>query len=257
MDLSKHLKLAKEAAFKAGGIIASYYGKNLEVTHKSAVQPLTKADLEANDAIREILKKNFPDYGWLSEEDTDNLDRQPKSHLWIVDPLDGTRDFINHNPEFAVSIGLAVDKKSILGIVYNPITEELFHAVKGHGAFLNDKKISVKKRQSGEKMELIVSRSEYNRGDWDALKGTFKISSTGGCAYKMAKIAEGVADGTFTHNPKSEWDVCAGEIIVQEAGGIVTKIDGKPIVYNRELPIIDALIYCNCKEVHEKILSVI
>lgn len=257
MDLSKHLQVAKEAALKAGVIIASYYGKNLEVTHKSKVQPLTKADLEANDAIRNILQKNFPDFGWLSEEDTDDLERLSKSHVWIVDPLDGTRDFINHNPEFAVSIGLAVDKKPVLGIVYNPATRELFHAVKNQGAFLNDKKISVKKRQGGEKMELIVSRSEYNRGEWDSFKETFKISSTGGCAYKMARIAQGMADGTFTHNPKSEWDVCAGDIIIKEAGGIVTKMNGQPIVYNQELPTVEALIYCNSKEVHEKILSVV
>lgn len=257
MDFTQHLQMAKEAALKAGEIIASYYGKNLEVTHKSEVQPLTKADLEANDAIKEILQKSFPDFGWLSEEDTDNLDRQSKSHVWIVDPLDGTRDFINHNPEFAVSIGLAVNQKPALGVVYNPVTKELFHAVKGYGAFLNDKKISVKKKQTGEKMELIVSRSEYNRGLWNSFKDTFKISSTGGCAYKMAKIAQGLADGTFTHSPKSEWDVCAGDIIVQEAGGIVTKTNGQPIVYNQELPTVEALIYCSCEEVHQKILSVL
>lgn len=253
----EELRIAKKAAIDAGEVIAQYYKKqSYSVTHKSDHQPLTEADLAANSIIKEALRSAFPSYGWLSEEDVDNLARFETDHLWVIDPLDGTKDFIHQNPEFAVSIALVFNKEPVVGVVYNPITKELFWAEKNHGAFCGDKPLSVSDLPAN-KPSLIVSMSEHKRGEWTDYESHFAITPTGGCAYKMAKVARGDADGTFTLSPKSEWDICAGHIIIEEAGGIVTHLDGDRIQYNQEITKLNGLIYCNHKDVHQKILKVI
>lgn len=256
-DFSKQLQCAKTASVEAGKAIAMFYGQSLKVTHKSANQPLTEADLAANTILKQHLQSEFPDYGWLSEEDVDNETRLDQSLLWVVDPLDGTRDFINHNPEFAVSVALVYNQQPVVGVVYNPITKELFYAAKNSGAFCDGKKISVKQTPNlkESKPELIVSQSEFNRGEWNSYLNEYRVRPTGGCAYKMGKIARGDAEGTFTLNPKSEWDICAGAIIVKEASGVVTDLYGQEIIFNKPSTIMDGLIYCNSTDLLQKILT--
>lgn len=256
MDLSKELELAKKAALDAGQAIAEYYGKTLDISYKMEDHPLTEADLAANRIIRATLGKPFPDYSWLSEEDVDNEERLDGNRLWVIDPLDGTKDFINKNPEFAVSIALVEDKKPILGVVYNPVTKELFHAVQGQGAFCQDKPIQVRKEKTKPKTHLLASMSEYKKGEWTEFENQFQVTATGGCAYKMSKVARGDADGTFTLNPKSEWDICAGHVIVEEAGGKVSYLDGETVTYNNASTLIDGLIYTSGDEVHAEILEI-
>jgi myo-inositol-1(or 4)-monophosphatase len=256
MDLSRELITATDAAIQAGKIIAKFYGKQLDVEHKSDNQPVTEADLQANAAIKELISDKFPEDGWLSEEDIDNVERLDKSRVWIVDPLDGTKDFIHQIPEFAVSIALTIDENPSLGVVYNPITNELFHAIRGKGAFLESTRLQVKPKQES-KTHLIASRSEFKRGEWNKYKDKFEISTTGGCAYKMCKVARGDADGTFTLNPKSEWDICAGHLIIEEAGGIVKSLNGYDIEYNQKSTLLEGLIYCNDEDVLNEILEVL
>lgn len=256
LTYSKHLEVAKDAAVKAGKKIAEYYGKALNVTHKSPEQPLTEADLAANMILREALMGNFPDAGWLSEEDIDDTVRFDKEFVWVVDPLDGTRDFINRTPEFAVSVGLVHHKKPVVGVVYNPISKELFYAAKGTGAFCNGKKITVKNEAHG-KRNLLVSLSELKRGEWERFKGQFDIVPTGGCAYKMGKVAAGTADGTFTLSPKSDWDICGGHCLIEEAGGVVRDIKGDVVTYNNEFTRKKGLIYCASDKVLDEILRAI
>lgn len=257
INVSKEFELAKKAATEAGKIIAKYYGTSLEITRKAQDHPLTKADIEANDIIKKHLWPAFPDYGWLSEEDLDNETRFEKKRLWVVDPLDGTKDFLRQIPQFAVSIALVENEQPVLGVVYNPISKELFAAISGRGATCNNKKITVKKKKPSAKTRLLVSVSEANRGEWDAFEDRFIIDPTGGCAYKMSKIARGDADGTFTLSPKSEWDICAGTLIVREAGGIVTDLSGKAVRFNQPNTLLDGLIYCSSMEVYEEIMEVV
>lgn len=254
-EYMQQLECAKRAAVDAGKAIATYYGQVLKVTHKSASQPLTDADLASNRIIKETLRSEFPKYGWLSEEDVDDDDRLDQSVLWVIDPLDGTRDFINRNPEFAVSIALVVEKKPVVGVVYNPVTKELFYAAKGYGSHCNGKPIKVKTFTSESHPSLVVSQSEYNRGEWAAFENEFKITPTGGCAYKMGKVARGDADGTFTLSPKSEWDICAGTLLVEEAGGVVTYVDGSAVTFNNASTLMDGLIYCNSSKLLSRIIE--
>lgn len=254
---SKELKVAKHAAQLAAEIILNYYGKNLTVSNKSPTQPVTQADIEANQIIYEVIHGQFPHDGWLSEEDVENTDRFSKSRIWIIDPLDGTRDFINQNPEFAVSIALIEDGQPKVGVVLNPVTKELFFACKGMGSFYNNKKVHVRPFKSNQKPTLLVSQSEHKRGEWTEFENHFRIEPTGGCAYKMGKIAKGDADGTFTLAPKSEWDVCAGHLIIEEAGGFVSYLDGETITYNKPSTIMDGLIYSSCQELHRNLLELV
>ena len=131
---AEELRAAERAAREAGGIIAGLYQGDYRVKEKSRGNPVTTADLNANRAIREILAGRFPDDAWLSEEDADDPKRLDRSRVWIVDPLDGTREFIRGIPEFCVSIGLAVNGSPVLGVIYHPLRRELFDAVRGGGA---------------------------------------------------------------------------------------------------------------------------
>ncbi len=255
--LQSELKYALKAAIKAAKIIAKQYNQSYKIIEKSFDQPVTDADFAANRIIKEILTKHFPDDAWLSEEDVAEIERFDKKRIWVIDPLDGTKEFINKNPEFAVSIALVEDGQPILGVICNPITKEVFSAVKNHGAFYNNEPIHAKTHDPQSKPSLFVSVSEHKRGEWENYKDDFEITTRGGCAYKMVGIAMGKADGTFTLSHKNEWDCCAGHIIIEEAGGIVCHLDGSPITYNNPITSLPGLIYCNCEEMKEKILDVI
>lgn len=257
MNFANELALAKDAALKASAAILDYYKiADLPVTMKGKEQPLTAADLAANRIIKGILQNAFPDDGWLSEEDPDNAERFAKRRVWIVDPLDGTQDFINKNPEFAVSIGLVVDEKPVLGVIANPVTGEVFWAASGHGAFADGKRVTVTKNRDINHISLIVSQSENRRGEWERFKNFFNVTPTGGTAYKLALVASGRADGCFTLKPKSEWDICAGHALVTEAGGIITTASGENLKYNQPKPRIANLVYSN-PHLHGPILDVI
>jgi len=254
MELSNELHFAREAAVNAGKAIAEFYGKKIPFTEKAEDHPLTQADLAANAIIKETLSREFPRDAWLSEEDADQKARLEAKRVWIVDPLDGTKDFINENPEFAVSIALVENNEPVVGAVYNPITKELFSAVKNGGATLDGNPISTKSYSEKDKINLLVSQSEYKRGEWQEFEEEYNVKATGGCAYKMSKIAKGDADGTFTLQPKSEWDICAGTLILKEAGGIVKNLDGTEVKYNQKNVALKGLVYCNCQSVYEKLM---
>jgi myo-inositol-1(or 4)-monophosphatase len=256
MPYSTELSYAKKAATEAGKAIASFYDKNLEVKYKNPQQPVTEADLAANAIIKEILLDEFAGDAWLSEEDADTEARLKNPRVWIVDPLDGTREFINKNPEFAVSIGLVVDGVAVVGAIYNPITNELFSAAVGAGAWKNKERIFVSPNQDTSKITLLASVSENQRGEWDEFKKIFSVKMIGGSAYKMGLVGAGAADGSFTLRPKSEWDVCAGVAIVNEAGGVVTAADGSKILFNQPSPYLSNLIYTN-PHVYKTVLETI
>ena len=193
---------------------------------------MTTADLEANRTIREIIRGRYPGDGWLSEEDADNLDRLNASRVWVVDPIDGTKEFIEGVPQFAVSIGLVVDGQPMLGVVYNPATDRLFQAAKGHGAVLNGQPIHISTREQIEGAFLLVSRSEPKR-KFESFAGLCKLEPTGSIAYRLAQVAGGEGDATLTFRSLREWDVCAGVLIVEEAGGMVLDGEGNRLVFNR------------------------
>ena len=194
---------------------------------------MTAADLEADQAIKKLLRDPFPAYGWLSEETADNDDRLKCRRVWIVDPLDGTREFINGIPEFAVAIALIEDGVPVLGVTYNPIKRELYSSARGVGCYLNSQRVRVTRTRVLKRATVLASRSETARGEWQVFDKMLKVSPTGSVAYKLAMVAAGKGDATFTRSPKSEWDIASGAALVAEAGGTITDAAGHALRFNR------------------------
>ena len=233
-DVAADLDLAILAAREAGRIIMRSFRTDQKVTHKSPDQPLTEADLAADAMLKRLLLGDRLLYGWLSEETADNPARLQRDHVWIVDPIDGTSSYIDGYAEFAISIGLAVDHEAVLGVVYNPATDEMYAAQRGRGAWrVGGSSLNVVRPPCGSRV-MVASRSEIENGEFEPFRDDFVITETGSTAYKLLKVATGVADVFVSRGPKSEWDVCAGALIVEEAGGRATDLNGRAIRYNQE-----------------------
>lgn len=246
------LKSAVDAAREAGSIIMQYYKSKYEIRDKSYHNPVTTADNAADKYLRETLSKEYPEYGWLSEETVDSAERLDKSRTWVVDPLDGTKEFIEGVDHFVVSIGLVEDGEPIVGVLYNPASDELFTATKGEGAFLDGKELKCSYENDFKKMVILNSRSETRNGLWESYSEEFKEQrAIGSVAYKLGLTSAAKADIFASLRPKNEWDVCAGHCIVREAGGEMVTLDGKAITYNNPKTLITPGIIASSKNVLE------
>ncbi len=233
--MQKELDIAREAAEEAGKIVMRYYQGSYKVLEKSPNNPVTTADLMANHQIREIICHAFPDDGWLSEETEDSPDRLAKSRVWVIDPIDGTEEFIAGTPEFAISIALVIEGTPVIGVLHNPATAELFYAYTGGGAFCNVTPIRCSPRQNLKQASMLVSRSEHRKGLLAGLVPLVaEIQYIGSVTYKLASLAAGTADLYVTVRPKNEWDFCAGDLILREAGGVLWDKTGQTIRYNKK-----------------------
>ena len=250
------LKTAINAAKKAGELILKYYKADYEIKDKSYHNPVTTADYEADKIIKEILMNHFPEYGWLSEETVDSHERLLKEKVWVVDPLDGTKEFIEGVSNFVVSIGLVDKGMPILGVLFNPVSKELFSATKGKGAFLNGEKIYCISKKNTKEMVIFNSRSETRHGLWEPYKNNFKaLKPVGSVAYKLGLTAAGKSDIFASLRPKSEWDICAGNCIINEAGGKLIDLNGKIRIYNeKDIRIKPGLIAGNVESVEKTFL---
>jgi len=238
--MNSDLSIAKTAAIEAGGIILNYYKADYEIKDKGYHNPVTTADNAADTRLKEILMVARPNYGWLSEETVDSLERLTKDRVWIVDPLDGTKEFIEGVPHFVVSVALVENGNPIVGVLYNPVTAETFTAAKGEGAELNGEKIQCATKDNVGNMVILNSRSETRRGLWAPYDGTFgELRAIGSVAYKLGLTAAGKADIFASLRPKNEWDICAGNCIINEAGGKLIDLKGNRVVFNREKTLIE------------------
>jgi myo-inositol-1(or 4)-monophosphatase len=253
--LAREVKLALKAAREAGKILRRYYRSSYEVGSKGRDNPVTTADLEADRTLREMLTRGFPAYGWLSEETADNDDRLGRKRVWIVDPLDGTKEFIKHIPEFSVAIGLVERGRPVLGVTYNPIKGEMYWAARGMGCHLGRRRVRVSRTRSLRRAKVLASRSEVARGEWEVLRGTLRPSPTGSVAYKLAMVAGARGDATFTRSPKSEWDVASGAALIIEAGGSITDLHGRPLRFNRRRPRFSGLVASN-GILHQRLVTI-
>lgn len=251
--------LAIDASRRAGAVVMRYFGRDLLVEHKTPDQPLTEADLAANALLHELLIGARPEYGWLSEETRDHPDRLDRSRVWIVDPIDGTRSFIAKVPEFAISVGLVEDGVPVLGVVFNPARDELFHAVRGGGAFVSRaraaaKRLHVSERRMDDEVTMLASRSEIAAGEFDPFRAGWRIEPAGSTAYKLAGVAAGHGEAFVSRGPKSEWDICAGVLLVSEAGGRTTDLNGAALTFNREDPYVHGILAAN-DALHDAVLT--
>jgi 3'(2'), 5'-bisphosphate nucleotidase len=244
MNYQEIVNFVKSVAIEAGNRIMQVYNRpDFEVQLKSDNSPITLADRLANVYIIEQLQTVFPDFGILSEESKDNPVRLEKPFVWIIDPLDGTKEFIKRNGEFTVNIGLVENGDPRLGVIWVPALADLYFAAEGLGAFYERPgqpalPIHCSTRSKIEEMILMKSRS--HAGEKEALlieKYKFTAVRTSGSSIKLCLIACGEADVYFRFGPTSEWDICAANCILEQAGGKLTDCLGNPVLYNRPDPL--------------------
>ncbi len=241
MSLASDLKRIEDALMEAQEVALRYTPGRVESSFKSIDDPVTRADTELDALLKRLLVR--PGDGWLSEETADDPARLACRRVWIVDPLDGTREFVEGIPEWCISVGLAVDGKAVAGGICNPATGQVILGSIESGITLNGKQVRPTQASSLNGAKILASRSEVKRGQWKRFEGRgFTIVPTGSVAYKLGCIAAGLADGTFTLVPKHEWDIAAGVALVQATGGIVTITDGSAPLFNQPKPLIPGLI---------------
>lgn len=238
MEKSDELKLAIAIAKEAGAILLQYYDKELTVSLKDNNTPVSDADIAANDLIIKRLKEHFP-YPILSEESADDKARLGQKLVWIVDPLDGTKDFIAKNGEFTVAIGLVQNNQPIMGVVYRPTTKESYYAAQGQGAYIEvhgiAKRIVVSGTKSIAEAEFVVNKLDAQNSDFMDKIGARHSTRVGSAALIICKVAQGEYDACFKLTPRlSEWDDCAAGIILTEAGGALSDASGNPLLYNQK-----------------------
>jgi myo-inositol-1(or 4)-monophosphatase len=228
------MQVAREAALAAGQIISRYAGGERESWEKGEDSPVTHADLEANRAILTLIRDAFPDDAILSEETRDSETRLGAERVWIVDPLDGTKEFIARIPEFAVSVALALRGEPVVGVVYQPLDGECFTASRGSGSRLNGERLRVSELTRLDECRVIASRTEISRSQLAPYEEWFReVRPVGSVALKLAWIAAGRGDLWISAAPKSEWDVCAGDVLVREAGGLFSTLERGIREYNQ------------------------
>tara|TARA_X000000368_G_scaffold368185_1_gene315995 strand:+ start:252 stop:1031 length:780 start_codon:yes stop_codon:yes gene_type:complete len=245
---NEELIAGKVAARNAGNILMKHFSSSdKKIQYKSLNNPVTIADHEADQYLSEFIGGEFPDDGWLSEETVDTKERLEKSRVWIVDPLDGTKEFIEGIPHFSISIALVKDGSPVIGIIYNPYTEEMFYAEKDKGAYLNGSNVKISVKEKLIDSSIVVSRSEYRKKLWNEYKESFSaIESIGSVAYKLGLVSANKYDIFSTVAPKNEWDICAGDCIIREAGGVFKTINDKNIIYNQKKTLVtDPIIATN------------
>jgi myo-inositol-1(or 4)-monophosphatase len=232
MSVQSECDVLTDAILEAGRAVQKLADEGFETARKANTDPVTSADLAADRILKDRLLSAFPGTGWLSEETRDSLDRLEQKRIWIVDPVDGTKEFVSGIPEYAVSVALVDAGRPKLGAVYNPATEELFCAAVGQGLTLNGKTVRAS-REPGEKLVLLASRSEIKRGEWEEFDKVAEVKPCGSIAYKLAMVAAGRADATFSLGPKNEWDIAAGVLLAIEGGGYAADRTGRGFDFNR------------------------
>jgi myo-inositol-1(or 4)-monophosphatase len=248
------LEKSIEITQQAGREIMKYFQAAYSVVDKSPDNPVTDADLAADDFLKYMLMHLLPEAGWLSEERADDPARLEKRLCWVVDPLDGTKEFVMGIPEFTVSVALVDEGSPLLGVILNPVTRETVYGQRDKGVYINREPVKVTGRSEFLGSLVDASRSERERGEFEAFERKVKLQTMGSIAYKLARVASGQIDATWSRGPKSEWDICAGVLLVQEAGGRCSDLDDQVIHFNNAFPKVNGIIASN-GAVHRQLIE--
>ncbi|OOB79500.1 MAG: 3'(2'),5'-bisphosphate nucleotidase [Epulopiscium sp. Nuni2H_MBin001] len=249
MDIKQIEQICCEIAVKAGEAIMEIYNMPQQIEYKSDNTPLTQADKISNEIITQALAEKYPEYAILTEEGRDDKTRLANENCFIVDPLDGTKEFIKRNGQFTVNIALAQNNKTILGVIYVPVTKELYFATKRNGSYYKEvrkpaQKITVSDETDLTKVRVVMS-SSHGCEQMEQLIEKYDLTNLVkmGSSLKGCLIAKGDAEIYYRHNPTMEWDTAAMQCIVEEAGGIFRQMDGTKMTYNRENSLNDKGFY--------------
>ncbi|MDD5687282.1 MAG: inositol monophosphatase family protein [Elusimicrobia bacterium] len=258
-NISKYFEATRKAVFRSSEILKKYFLGGFKVNYKSERNPVTTADKKSEKLIISLLKKEFPEVEFLCEESCNKKKKNHNGLLWILDPIDGTVNFMHGLPIFSISIALYNGNDALFGIVYNPVSKEFFHAIKGKGAYLNGKKINVSKTKD-LKHSLIVTGFPYsnymkNQGKLIKIFGKFNeqaegVRRLGSAALDLCYVACGRFEGFWEEGLKP-WDVAAGALIVKEAGGNVSDFSGNGGY------LFGGSLFASNSKIHKKALEII
>lgn len=229
------LEVAVEAAREAGDEVARLRRSGLRYGRKAGHELVSEADIHAAELLHDRLAARFPGVGWLSEEHHDTAERLRCDRVWVVDPIDGTREYLMGLPEYAISVALVVEGEPALGVVYNPATGEMRAA----GCW------DAREREPGEfrnGFEVLVGRGEHGYDDLPPLPRDARSRGIGSVAYRMALVAAGTGDAVLTGYGRAEWDVAAGAALCRAAGLRVTDAPGAPLRFNQREPHVRGLL---------------
>jgi 3'(2'), 5'-bisphosphate nucleotidase len=231
---------ALEAARLASVEILKIYHSAFTYESKEDTSPVTEADRIADDLIKSYLKERYPDFGFLTEESSDDFTRLHKPYVWLVDPIDGTKDFIAKNDEFTINIALVHNQIVIVGVIMIPATGEFYYAIKGEGSFYqNGEKVQrIRVNEKTEGLTVLTSRFHVQPHELDMIekhKAKLTRVETYGSALKACRIAHGLAEISYRLSPGTkEWDTASSDLIVTEAGGYFLKPNKEAYRYNRQ-----------------------
>ena len=257
MTFSKYTKTALAAAEAGAEVLMRYYERRLNIEYKSEIDPVSQADRNAQKAVIKVIKDVFPQHGILAEED--GVNEIKKDFCWIIDPLDGTVNFVHGVPMFCVSVGLRYKDEMISGVIYSPVIKEVFAAEKGKGAYLNGKKIKVSKIKNLVRSLAVTGFPYYIREKGarviknftNIMMHTQGMRRLGSAALDLAYVACGRFE-FFWEEGLKPWDIAAGALIVEEAGGKVTDYKGaKDFIFR------DTLLASNNEIIHKKVMEIL
>lgn len=264
MDLTEELEFVSKLAREAATIVNTFYIGSSEVRYKPGDEPVTEADRSANQHIVTRIRARFPHDGILSEESKDDLVRLQHARVWIIDPLDGTKEFIARNGEFSIMIGLAVEGRAVLGVVQQPATGLLYAGAIGHGAYLYEDgehiELAVSDCAEIRNMIMVSSRS-HRQQIVDRIRAQLNITRervSGSVGLKVGLITRQLADLYIHPSPGcKEWDLCAPQALLEAAGGRITDCWGNPLRYNqRDVRAHNGIIATN-GVLHEQVVEVV
>ena len=245
-----------EVVREAGRIIRAVQDRGAGPLEEGPRGPVTEADRAADRYLRARLRALAP-AGWLSEESADDPSRLQAGRVWVVDPLDGTKEFLQGLPEYAISVALVEGDEAVLAVVHNPATGETWTAVRGEGASREGNPLAVDDSEGpevGGRSTLLASRTELATDEFVPFQDEWALVPRGSIAYKLALVAEGRGAATLSRGPKGEWDICAGALLVEEAGGVATDVFGDPLVFNQPFPRVRGIL-AGAPEAHRRLLG--
>lgn len=232
-------------AREAGRMASGFFHGGTAGWDKRPGDPVSNADLAVDAYLKEALLTARPDYGWLSEESGESENRLTAERVFVVDPIDGTRGFLMHRPEYTVSVALVAAGRPVAGVLFNPETEEFFEATAGGGARCNGAALRVADTRELSAMTVVVSRREMKRlrNFPELCQG--EVRGVSSIAYKIALVAAGRADAAVSFKPKSDWDLAVAHLLITEAGGRISCVDGRPIRFDQPRPDHDDVLAAN------------
>ena len=236
MTFSADLDLIIDAAREAGALALRLRSAGLEVAYKPGNSPLTNADLAADALLTERLRSARPDYGWLSEETADNTERLTRDRIFVVDPIDGTRAFVNGRPWWSVCIAVVEADRPVAAVVFAPDLDEIYTAQSRGGAYLNGKPIEASQTAQVEGCSMVGDEVMFQHPSWPTPWPNMRIEPRNSTAYRMCLVASGAFDATIAMGPKSDWDIAAAELIATESKAHCSDHKGRPFGYNRPNP---------------------